>query len=60
MDKGSCTAHTGQAAKADCTVEGPFEVWADIIEGKADGGKMLMEGKYKANGDIALMMVFGR
>jgi multimeric flavodoxin WrbA len=59
IDKNSCTAHEGKAEKADCTVEGPFEVWADIIQGKADGARMLMEGKYKAEGDIALMMVFG-
>jgi len=59
IDKNSCTAHEGKAGKADCTVEGPFEVWADIIQGKADGAKMLMDGKYKAEGDIALMMVFG-
>jgi putative sterol carrier protein len=59
MDKNSCAAHEGKAEKADCTVEGPFEVWADIIQGKADGARMLMEGRYKAEGDIALMMVFG-
>jgi putative NADPH-quinone reductase len=59
INKNSCTAHEGKAEKADCTVEGPFEVWADIIQGKADGAQMFMEGKYKAEGDIALMMVFG-
>jgi putative sterol carrier protein len=50
----------GQAEKADCTVEGPFKVWADIVQGKADGAKMAMEGKYKAQGDISLLMVFGQ
>jgi putative sterol carrier protein len=59
IDKNSCTAHEGKAEKAACAVECPFEVWADIIQGRADGAKMLMDGKYKAEGDIALMMVFG-
>jgi multimeric flavodoxin WrbA len=59
IDKDSCMAHEGKAEKADCTVESPFGVWADIIQGKADGAQMFMDGKYKAEGDIALMMVFG-
>jgi putative NADPH-quinone reductase len=59
IDKNSCTAREGKAEKADCTVDSPFEVWADIIQGKADGARMFMEGKYKVEGDIALMMVFG-
>jgi hypothetical protein len=59
MGKEGCTPHMGVADKADCTIEGPFEVWADIIQGKQDGGKALMDGKYKANGDITLMMLFG-
>jgi multimeric flavodoxin WrbA/putative sterol carrier protein len=60
ISEGTCTRHLGLAGKADCTVEGPFEVWADIVQGKADGGKMRMEGKYKAKGDISLLMVFGQ
>jgi putative NADPH-quinone reductase len=60
IDKNSCTGHEGKAEKADCTVEGPFDVWADIIQGKADAAKMFMDGTCKAEGDIALMMVFGR
>ena len=59
MDHTGCVPHIGTAEKADCTIEGPFEVWADIIQGKQEGGQALMDGKYKANGDIMLMMVFG-
>ncbi|MHB8084826.1 MAG: NAD(P)H-dependent oxidoreductase [Dehalococcoidia bacterium] len=57
---GLCTRHMGLAEKAACTVEGPFEVWADIVQGKADGAKMAMEGKYTAQGDMSLLMVFGQ
>jgi putative sterol carrier protein len=60
IGKEACTTHVGHADKADCTIEGSFEVFADIIQGKADGGKMLMEGKYKASGDLALMMLLAR
>jgi hypothetical protein len=55
-----CLSHAGRAERADCTISGPFEVWADIIQGKADGGQMFLEGKYKADGNFSLMMVFGK
>jgi hypothetical protein len=60
IDNGSCTAHEGKAEKADCTIEGPFAVWADIIEGKADAASKFMDGTCKAEGDMALMMAFSR
>jgi multimeric flavodoxin WrbA len=60
IDKNGCEAHEGKAEKADCVVDSPFEVWADIIQRKADGAKMLIDGKYKVEGDMALMMVFGK
>jgi multimeric flavodoxin WrbA/putative sterol carrier protein len=60
IDERSCVPHAGRAEKADCTVSGPFAVWADILQGKADGGQMFMEGKYTADGDVSLMMVFGK
>lgn len=59
ISKEGCSPHVGVAEKADCTIESPFEVWADIIEGKQDGAKAFMDGKYTANGDITLMMMFG-
>jgi multimeric flavodoxin WrbA len=60
IGKGDISAAEGQFQKADCIINTPFEVWADIIEGKADGAKSMMDGKYKAQGDMSLMMVFGR
>lgn len=58
--KGDISAVEGRAQKADCVIDTPFEVWADIIEGKADGAKSLMDGKYKVQGDTSLIMVFGQ
>jgi len=59
IDNGDIIAFQGVAEKAECVIDGPFEVWADIIEGKADGAKMFADGKYKAQGDISLLMIFG-
>ena len=59
IDNGNISVSQGKADKAACVIDSPFEVWADIIEGKADGAKMFMDGKYKAQGDISLMVVFG-
>jgi multimeric flavodoxin WrbA/putative sterol carrier protein len=50
----------GTASKATCVIDTPFEVWADIVEGKADAAQAFMDGKYKARGDLSLLMVFGR
>jgi multimeric flavodoxin WrbA len=60
IGKGDISAADGQAKKADCVIDTPFEVWADIIEGKADGAKSMMDGKYKVQGDMSLMMIFGQ
>ena len=46
------------------SVEPPFEVWMDIMTGKADGQQMFMEQKYRVNGDLSLLMrmnqIFGK
>jgi hypothetical protein len=49
-------ATLGTAPKPDLTIETPFEVWTDIMTGKADGQKMFMEEKYKATGDLSLLI----
>jgi len=59
IEKGTIKAILGTADKPDLTVEAPFEVWMDIVTGKADGTQMFMEGKYQAEGDISLMELFG-
>jgi hypothetical protein len=63
--EGSChlkiESHTiealpGAAEKPDLTIDAPFEVWMDIMTGKADGQQMFMEQKYKVGGDLSLLM----
>ena len=61
---GKITAHAGGAEKANLTINTPFELWMDIMAGKADGQQMFMEQKYAVDGDANLLLqmndFFGR
>lgn len=60
IENGIVKAKEGACEKPDLTIETPFEVWMDIITRKADGAKMLMEGKYKVTGNTSLLLtLFG-
>ena len=52
------TAETS-AEKPDLTINTPFELWLDIMTGKADGQAAFMEQKYTAEGDLNLLINFG-
>lgn len=56
IEKGNVVAKSGPCENPDLTIETPFHVWMDIMTRKADGGRMLMEQKYKVHGDLALML----
>jgi hypothetical protein len=56
IENGRIEPHPGTAEKPDLTIETPFEVWMDIMTGKADGQQMFMEQKYRVNGDLSLLM----
>ena len=56
IDRGAFDVITGRAGNPDLTIETPFEVWVDILTGKADGQQMFMEGKYAVEGDLSLMI----
>jgi multimeric flavodoxin WrbA/putative sterol carrier protein len=60
IDHGTIQAVDGKAEKPDLTIETPFEVWMDIVTRKADGQKMFMEQKYRAVGDLSLLMKMGQ
>jgi putative sterol carrier protein/FMN-dependent NADH-azoreductase len=53
-------AVAGKAEKADLTIDVPFEVWMDIMTGKADGQQMFTTGKYRAMGDLSLLIRMGQ
>jgi len=56
IEKGNVDAKQGTGENPDITIETTFEIWMDIMTGKADGQQMFMEQKYKVEGDLALMI----
>jgi putative sterol carrier protein len=54
----------GAVTQPDLTVNSPFEVWMDIITGKAEGQQMFLDQKYTVEGDLDLLIqmehLFGR
>ena len=56
IEKGNIHAKTGVWENPDLAIETPFDLWMDIMTGKADGQQMFLQQKYKVNGDILLMI----
>ena len=56
IENGSLTPVKGEAEKPDLVITSPFEVWMDIMTGKADGQQMFMEQKYQVMGDLSLLL----
>ena len=52
---GTIKAKEGKSERPDLTIRTPFEVWMDIVTGKADGAEMFMEGKYETEGNIEFL-----
>jgi multimeric flavodoxin WrbA/putative sterol carrier protein len=55
FQKGSIKATAGTNPTYDICIETPFELWMDIMTGKAEGREMFMQGKYRVEGDLSLM-----
>jgi multimeric flavodoxin WrbA len=56
IQKNHISAEEGRKENPDITIETPFELWMDIMTGKADGQQMFMDQKYKVDGDLSLMI----
>jgi multimeric flavodoxin WrbA len=56
IERGNVDAEKGSKENPDITIETPFDLWMDIITGKADGQQMFMEQKYTVKGDLQLMI----
>ena len=54
--EGALKAQQGTANLPDLTVNTPFDIWMDILTGKADGQQMFLDQKYTVEGDLALLM----
>ena len=52
----SINGQQGSFNQPDLTVNTPFEVWMDILTGKAEGQQMFLDQKYTVEGDLALLM----
>jgi putative sterol carrier protein len=53
-------ARQGSFNQPDLTVNAPFELWMDILTGKADGQQMFLAQKYTVEGDPGLLMKMGQ
>jgi len=53
---GKINVQHGTVSDPDLTVNTPFEVWMDILTGKADGQQIFLEQKYTVEGDLALLL----
>jgi multimeric flavodoxin WrbA/putative sterol carrier protein len=51
-----CTFHEGVPEKPDVRIQAPAEVWLAISQGAMDGQGAFMSGKYRAEGDLSLLM----
>ena len=53
---GALNAGTGTIDSPDLTVNSPFDIWMDILTGKAEGQQLFLEQKYTVEGDLELLM----
>jgi len=56
IENGKCFFNEGKAESPSLTIKTPSEIWLAIAGKEMDGQKAFMEGKYTAQGDMALMM----
>ena len=53
---GECTHHEGPAARPGIVISSPAGVWLAISKGTLDGQTAFMTGKFKAEGDLGLLL----
>jgi multimeric flavodoxin WrbA len=58
--KGSCNYQDGPADKANLIIKTPADVWLKISRGELSGQKAFMEGRYKVEGDMTLLLKLNR
>jgi putative sterol carrier protein len=56
FEGGSIKPTAGTSHTYDIIIEAPFELWVDIMTGKAEGREMFMQRKYRVEGDVSLML----
>ena len=53
---GQCTYHEGPADSPGVIIKTPASVWLAISKGELDGQQAFMNGKYKVEGDLSLLL----
>jgi hypothetical protein len=55
VDGGRCESFEGCAQRPDLVVHTPDHVWVGIAHGRLDGAQALLQGKYRAEGDLSML-----
>jgi putative sterol carrier protein len=53
---GRCVYHDGPAEKPNVVIKTPADVWLKISAGELNGQKAFMDGRYKVEGDVTLLL----
>ncbi|NWG22559.1 MAG: SCP2 sterol-binding domain-containing protein [Chloroflexi bacterium] len=53
---GECTFYEGRAHRPDVSIHASSEVWLAICRGEIDGGLAFLRGRYRAEGNLWLLM----
>ena len=53
---GRCTYHDGPAEKPNLIIKSPADIWLKISRGELNGQKAFMEGRYRVEGDMTLLL----
>jgi putative sterol carrier protein len=56
---GRCSAREGQTLSPTLTIRSPSDVWLKMARGEMNRAKALMDGLYKVEGDMSLLMRMG-
>ena len=59
IENGKCTYNEGKVDSPTLTIQTPSEIWLAIANKEMEGQKAFIEGKYKALGDMGLLMRMG-
>jgi multimeric flavodoxin WrbA/putative sterol carrier protein len=60
ISEGACTFHEGPANKPNLTIKTPADVWLKISRGELNGQQAFMNGRYKVEGDMNLLLRMSR
>ena len=56
ISEGACSYHDGPAKSPSVTIKTPANVWLGIAKGELDGQQAFMNGQYKVEGDLNLLL----